>query len=97
MQKVLSPTRRKGAVLITHDGEFGVERSVQTNPVKLALIFLVTSSPFTTRLRSLTPLSCRFFTDLLFLCLKGIKASCSDHFFRSLYSCEGFQVHVKIQ
>lgn len=29
------------------------------------------------------PLSCRFFTNLWFLCPNGIKASCYDHFFES--------------
>lgn len=28
-------------------------------------------------------MSCQFFTDVWFLCLKGIKASCYGHFFES--------------
>ena len=30
-----------------------------------------------------TPLSCQFFTSLLFICLKSIKTACFGHFFRS--------------
>lgn len=36
-------------------------------------------------------------TNVLFLRLKGIKVSCSGCFFRSLFSCESSQVHLKIQ
>lgn len=41
-------TRRKECILTTHDRKFGSEKLLQTNLVKLTLIFLVTSSPFTT-------------------------------------------------
>ena len=46
----------------------------------------VTSPPLTTH--SPNPSSCQFFTNLLLLCLKGIKASYSGHFFGSSFSCE---------
>lgn len=36
------------------------------------------------------PLSCQFVTYLSFVCLKGMKASCSGHFFGSLSSCVGY-------
>lgn len=64
--------RRSEDILILGDGELGAEKSVQTNLVKLTLVFLIISSPLTTP--NLT-LSYQFFTHLLFLCLKGIKAS----------------------
>lgn len=38
----------------------------------------------------------KYFTNFLFLCLKGIKTSCSGHFLESLFSCEDSCVHVKI-
>lgn len=40
--------KRKEERLITRNREMRAEKSVQTNPVQLTLIFLVTSSPFTT-------------------------------------------------
>ena len=43
-----------------------------------------------------TPLSCQYFTNLLFLCLQGMKASYSDHLFRSSFSCDSSHVPVKI-
>lgn len=61
--------------------------------VRFTLISLVTSSPFTAPAQ--IPLFYQFFTGLLFLCLQGIKVSCSSCFFGSSFSCEGSQVHVK--
>ena len=46
---------------------------------------------------SFTFLSCPFFKNTVFLCLKGINASCSGHFFESSFSFEGFHVYVKMQ
>ena len=40
-----------------------------------------------------TRLSSQFFTNILFLCLKGIKAS-SDHFLESSFSCESSQFYM---
>ena len=66
-------------ILITRNTKFGAEKSLQTNHVKLTLAFPVTFSPFITPAQ--TPLPCQVFTNVLFLCLKGMKASCSGHFF----------------
>ena len=70
-------------------------QKICTNLVELTLFFLVTSSPITPWAQ--TPLSCPFFTNVLFLCLKGVKASCSGHFSGSSFSGEGSHVRVKIQ
>ena len=48
---------------------------------------------FTLLHRALIHLSCQFFTHWLFLCLKGIKASC----FGSSFSFKGPHVYVKIK
>ena len=46
--------------------------------------------------RDQTPLFCQFFTEVLFLCLKGIKASCCVHLFGFSFSCECSHEHVNI-
>ena len=66
-------SRRRGDNLITKDGEVGAEKPAHTNLVKPTLIFLVTSSPFTTLAQ--TPLSCQFFTNLFFTVQKVLKLS----------------------
>lgn len=60
-------------IFITRHKEFRAEKSSWTN--------LVMASPFT--IHSLRPSSCQFFTNVSFLCLKGIKASCVGHFSES--------------
>ena len=76
-------TRRKEDIIITRNRKFGVEKSLQTNRVKLTLAFPVIFSPFITP--SQTPLPCQVFTNVLFLCPKGMKPSCSGHFFGFLF------------
>lgn len=87
--------RRKEDTLTTRNGELRSQKPAQISLVKLTLIFLGTSSPLTNPTQ--TPLSCQYFTNLLFLCLKGIKSSYSDHLFRSSFSCDSSHVPVKIR
>lgn len=70
------------------------KKSVQTNHVKLALVFLVTSSPLTTPSPNL--FLCQLFTNVLLLYLKHRKASCFADFFGPSFSHEGSQVDVQI-
>lgn len=41
-----------------------------------------------------TNVSCQFFTNLFFLCLKSIKASCLDHFFRHIFDTSTVQILI---
>ena len=43
------------------------------------------------------PLSCGFFTNVLFLCQEGGKAPCSSHALGSSCPCESYCTHVDIQ
>lgn len=73
----------------------GAKKSVQTNLIKLTLLFLLLHHLL---LLTQTPLFSQFFTNLLlFLCLKYLKASCSDDYFGCLFSYEGSHVDIKIQ
>ena len=69
--------------------------TVQTDLVQLIRIFRDIPSPLITLAQ--TTLSCLFFKNTVFLCLKGINASCCGHFFESSFSFEEFHVYVKTQ
>ena len=76
-------------------GNGRAKKAVQTDLVQLILIFQI----FLHHLLPLaqTTLSCPFFKNSVFLCLKGSNASCSGHFFESLFSFEEFHVYVNTQ
>ena len=82
-------------ILITRDPEFRAEKAVWTNLTKLTFIFLVTPSLLITPSPNAIVLS--FLHTFNVSLSKMYKTSCSGHFFRSLFSCEGSHVHVKIQ
>lgn len=69
--------------------ELGTEKSIQTNPIKLSLIFPVTFPPFSTPITNSSPVissqkHCFFVSNAY----KSV--------FWSLFFCEDFHVHVKI-
>ena len=69
----------------------GGQETCTNKPCSLTLIFLVTSSPFTTsRSKALSSIPHTF-------SLKGAKASCSGPFFGSSFSHEGSHVHINVQ
>lgn len=80
-------TRGKGDILITRDRELGLEKSMQIDLVELTLVFLVTSSLFT------TPSPNPFASSQIY-CFRSKR--CKSHFFRSSFANEGSHVHVKI-
>lgn len=82
--KVPSLSQEERNILIIRDQEMGAKRSVQANVFKQTSIFLDTLSQFTTP--SPKPFVFSINKNVLSLCLKGMKASCSGHFFRSSLS-----------
>ena len=96
-EKYAPCSRRIEKVLITRVREFGSNKSIGTNFLTLIFIFLLNFHHFHHLLPlAQTPLSCQFFTNALFLCPNGIKASSFGHFFRFSLSFENSYVHVKI-
>lgn len=85
--KVPSCTRRKGDSRIARNRGLRAKEGVKQTSLL----------PHHLRPQAQIPLSRQFFTDLPFLCLKGIKALCSVRFLDSSFSCEGSRVRVKIQ
>lgn len=87
-------TSKKEDILTTRVMEFGAGKPVHT-VLHLPLIWLVTSSPFTTP----RPTLCSFsiLHKFLLSLSKRYKASYSGHFFRSSFPCEGSRARVKIQ
>lgn len=60
-------------------------RELPINLGKFTLLFLVMSLLF-----------CQFFTNLLFLCPKDLKAPCSGRFLVSSFSCEDSHTHTNL-
>lgn len=77
MWEVPSSTRRKNPYS-SRTYRIRGKNSIQTNPSQLTLIFLATSSPFTTL--SPNPLSHQLFTNGRILCWKGINICWSSPF-----------------
>ena len=73
MQRHPPCTRKVEAIFVTSDRDFRAKRLYKQN-----CHFFITLLP-----QAQTFLSCQFFTDLLFLYLKGIKSACFGHFLGS--------------
>lgn len=73
MQRHPPCTRKVEGIFVTSDRDFRAKRLYKQN-----CHFFITLLP-----QAQTFLSCQFFTDLLFLYLKGIKSACFGHFLGS--------------